>query len=475
VVPVLPLICRVTVWAAERLVPASCRREWREEHSGNLWQWTLAAASARAGDSRFALIAHTKRALLAALHTRFNSELFGSPVFCLGAGVSFILALALASGGFRVLRHAVPALSYRDPQRVVVLAQGPPIFGMRLGFRDRDADLFRSRSHSLEGVATYMWNTTVFQSPRGFHEMLAAETGPQFFNVLGVGPFLGSALDGPDSFLASYAFWKSQLGGSRTVLGQRFEIGGRSLRLAGVMPRSFSFLSAPIAVWLVSPPETPVTPRRWWLTLRGAVGRLRPGVSQAAAEKELRELMVQAHSGRPNFSVRATPIADLVYRPARSYAFDLLMSTSVILLWAAFNVFRDRTRGAPWQRTGRFWGFFVVKTMLALIALFVIVFEFGGVTQLGVTGGVRPGTGPLGAWFFYSGIALIFIWAWRDQPGRCRVCLRQMRQPLRIGVPGQILLATAGQEVMCPQGHGSVYTTGSVLGAEMSDRWMGFP
>jgi hypothetical protein len=104
-----------------------------------------------------------------------------------------------------------------------------------------------------------------------------------------------------------------------------------------------------------------------------------------------------------------------------------------------------------------------------------LVFEFGGVTQLGITGGVRPGTGPLGAWFFYSGIAVIFIWAWRDQPGRCRVCLRQMRQPLRIGVPGQILLETAGQEVMCPQGHGSVYTSDSVLGAELSDRWIGFP
>ena len=67
--------------------------------------------------------------------------------------------------------------------------------------------------------------------------------------------------------------------------------------------------------------------------------------------------------------------------------------------------------------------------MLPLIALFLFVFEFGGVTQLGVTGGVRPGSGPLGAWFFYSGIAMIFIWAWRDQPGRCRVCLRHMRQP----------------------------------------------
>ena len=28
---------------------------------------------------------------------------------------------------------------------------------------------------------------------------------------------------------------------------------------------------------------------------------------------------------------------------------------------------------------------------------------------------------------------------------------------------------------MCPQGHGSVYTLDSVHGADMSDRWIGFP
>ena len=80
--------------------------------------------------------------------------------------------------------------------------------------------------------------------------------------MLGVGPFLGAGLDGPDSFLASYDFWNSQLGGSPAALGQRFEIGGRSMRLAGVMPRSFSFLSAPIPVWISSGPAPPETPRR---------------------------------------------------------------------------------------------------------------------------------------------------------------------------------------------------------------------
>jgi hypothetical protein len=240
-----------------------------------------------------------------------------------------------------------------------------------------------------------------------------------------------------------------------------------------VMPRSFSFLSNPIAVWIAAGPEPAVSANRWYLVLRGAIARLRPGVTQTDAEKELRQLLVRARMIPPNFAVHATPIGDLVYRPAWSYGLDFFLSTSAVLLWAMFNVFRDRRRGAPWAMTRRYWGFFVAKTMLPLTALFLFVFEFGGITRLGVTGGIRSRSGPLGVWVFYSVIVLILIWAWRDQPTRCRVCLHRMRLPTRIGIPGQMLLETAGEEVMCSQGHGSVYTSDSVLGADMSNRWMG--
>ena len=72
-------------------------------------------------------------------------------------------------------------------------------------------------------------------------------------------------------------------------------------------------------------------------------------------------------------------------------------------------------------------------------------------------------------------MTVILIWAVRDQPKRCRVCLFRMHHPIRIGVAGPVLLETSGEEVMCPYGHGSVFTSESVLGSEISDRWRGFP
>ena len=70
----LPLVCRGLVWTAEKLVPASARDEWHDEYSGQLWQWTLDAAIAGTGDSRFALKAHTRRAVRSALRVAQSAD-----------------------------------------------------------------------------------------------------------------------------------------------------------------------------------------------------------------------------------------------------------------------------------------------------------------------------------------------------------------------------------------------------------------
>ena len=205
-----------------------------------------------------------------------------------------------------MLRHFTHGLSYRDPDRVVVLAQGSPFFGIRLGFRDRETEVFRTRSQLARRRGhLYVDQHRVPVAARPPRNRSPPKSGPQFFNVLGVGPSPRQGLNGPETFLASYDFWKSQLGASPAAVGQSFEIGGRSLRLTGIMPRSFSFLSTPIAVWIDAGPEPPVDRRRWHLALRGAVARLRPGVSQDAAEKELRQLLVDAQPRSPAISTSA--------------------------------------------------------------------------------------------------------------------------------------------------------------------------
>ena len=465
-------------WAA-RIVPPAERDDWEASHTGPLWEWTQQAAAQNVPDSQFALTEHLRRAWLAALRARFSPQFFGGPRFCLTLLLFLIAAVVLFSKGLPVLRALARPLPYHDPNRLVVLAQGPPIFGMRLGFLGREVDAFRQRGHSIESVAAYTWTNTVFASAGKHRTVIGAEVAPGFFDVLGVAPAIGGALqevignEEDTTFLASNDFWRNQLAADPKAIGQRYEIGGHLFRLTGVLPKGFQFLSTPIAVWTIASPELPVPSRRWWRTSRGAIARLRPGVLPADAANDLLQALRQAGMGRRNFNLKATPIADLVYRPLWSYGTDFVLALMAVLLWAGFYAARDHRRGAVWPVVSRYWGFFVLKTALLLASLFVVTFEFAGVARLGVTGGVPLGQGPLGIWFFYSVLLLILLWAWRDQPKRCRVCLQRMYHPIRIGIPGHVLLETSGEEVMCPAGHGSVFTTVSVMGAELSDRWLG--
>lgn len=471
---------------AGKLVPQSQRDEWAQEYSGPLWRWMLEVTKAGIPDSQAAVTDHVRKAWQAALKARFSVQFFGAPGFALSTSSVLLAILLIGSGGLRTLRQFARGLPFRDSARVVILAQGPPYFGFRLGFRDREIVAMRMKGRTLEDLATYSWSTTVFNSPQGHRAIIAAEVGPSFFDVLGVGPTLGRGLTYKDvggeasreevgTFLASEAFWRSELHADLTAIGRQYDIGGRSLRLAGILPRGFIFLSAPIAVWLAAPPELPAQGQPWPLTLRGAVGRLLPGVTPAKAEADLRDALVSKGIARRNFEMHATPVGDLVYRPLLTYGGDFLAAFGAVLLWGAIQAVRDHRRGASWRVATRFWGFFVAKTAVPLAVVFVFVLEITDVSRLGITGGTRPSQSALGVWFYYSVLAMILFWAWRDQPKRCRVCLQRMHHPIRIGIPGQMLLETAGQEVICPDGHGSVFRSDSVMGAEISDRWMGFP
>ena len=105
------------------------------------------------------------------------------------------------------------------------------------------------------------------------------------------------------------------------------------------------------------------------------------------------------------------------------------------------------------------------------MALFVL--EQTGATALGITGNFLWANEMISWWVFLFGCGAVFRWAWCDQQVRCHVCLRRMSLLIRIGVPGQMLLDQTGLELMCSQGHGTMYEAESVLGAELSGHWLG--
>ena len=125
----------------------------------------------------------------------------------------------------------------------------------------------------------------------------------EFFQVLGVEPFLGRLLgpadDQPGCALGaaniSYAFWQRNFGGDPSIVGKRLSLDGNSFEIVGVTSPGFTGISVgdtfdavvPICIEpIVSPRNNRLTIRHaWWLA---SVGRLKPGWSVARANAQIK-------------------------------------------------------------------------------------------------------------------------------------------------------------------------------------------
>jgi len=127
---------------------------------------------------------------------------------------------------------------------------------------------------------------------------------PSYFSTLGVRPALGRffdpASDQPGqapAVVVSYRFWRDRLGGDPLVIGRTLRINGYPATVAGVGPKEFLGASPALFVadlWLPISVDARLAPEladhaleRRDLTMFQVAGRLRPGVTEAAAEAML--------------------------------------------------------------------------------------------------------------------------------------------------------------------------------------------
>ena len=128
--------------------------------------------------------------------------------------------------------------------------------------------------------------------------------------VVGVPPLLGRTYRPEDfadvvkqkearAIVISYDTWQRRLGGSRDVIGTSIHVDGEPRTIVGVMPKDFALVpwEDNIAFWAANDLRR-IPEARWMI----AVGRLKPGVTVAAAEAEATALtrqMLEARGEKP--------------------------------------------------------------------------------------------------------------------------------------------------------------------------------
>jgi putative ABC transport system permease protein len=282
-----------------------------------------------------------------------------------------ILTLALGIGANSAIFSIVDAIlitppPFRDPGRLVVVwstnstmasteglgVKGPASNGV---FYD-----WQKASRSFASLGMMQSDRQALTGQGEPMELGVTRVSGDFFRTLGAPAALGRPIDPgddnlgkPNTAVLSYALWQHRFGGDRGVLGRTINLGGNPYTVVGVMPPRFTF---PLGGFEIPGPYgfTPETDVWAPIALTAdarrerhdrsdvVIGRLRPGVTMAAAEAELEahcaRLAAQYPQTDGGWTVSLQPLLDQMRGQLRTAIIVLWVAVGLVLLIACVNV-----------------------------------------------------------------------------------------------------------------------------------------
>ncbi|MGA7109670.1 MAG: ABC transporter permease [Terracidiphilus sp.] len=312
-----------------------------EQRSREIWQWpTLELIS---GDIRFAM-----------------RQLRRSPGFTFAA----ILTLALAIGANAVVFSILNAFLLRPlkvshPERLFQLQHGDEASAYQ-SYPDY-IDL-RNRNRSFDALVAYTVDEVGLESGGDPTEVWVEEATGNYFDALGLKPYLGhffhaadehGAGSAPDIVL-SYEYWHTHFEDDQSIVGRVVRLNRHPFTILGVAPQEFNgtllFFNPAMWVPMVEHPvlgaadnhDLETRSSRW---IFETMGELKPGVTLAQATTDLNLIGAELQKAYPKDEskmtfklVSPTLYGDFLGGPVKAFMSGLMLLTSLILLAACANL-----------------------------------------------------------------------------------------------------------------------------------------
>jgi predicted permease len=271
-----------------------------------------------------------------------------SPGLVVVVALTLALGIGLNSAVYSIvdayLLRPMPVPNGRD---LVVLAQTDPALAAPHemsypNFRDYRADtaIFRD-------LAAHAVNTMNLSGGRTAERLWVEEVTANFFDVLGVKPALGRLFAPGDDvgelahpyIVLTWDFWQSRFGGNARVVGDTIRLNDRPVTVIGITPRGFQGIDGLLrvdgftAINQTWPSYSRLLDQRNNLTFN-VIGRLRPGLTLAAARQALgaRALQLEREYPADNRNVRVVLMPETRARP------NIAISGNIPVIAAAFMV-----------------------------------------------------------------------------------------------------------------------------------------
>jgi len=269
-----------------------------------------------------------------------------------GFTVVAILVIAVGIGAntavFSVINTVLlKPLTYPDPQSLVHLmntgAQGsfPGANVPKFNIWRQQTGIFRQTSaYDTGGAGLNLTGNDQPEQVQGVH------VSADYFAILGAPVIAGrtftAAEDSPHGgnvVVLSYGLWKRRYGGNRDIVGNNIQLNGLPFQVVGVIGREF-VTENPADLWLPFQFDMTSTDQAHYF---GVIARLRPGVTVAMANAQLKLAADQYRATYPgtlgpNNSFGVVPWQELMVRDTRSSLYVLLGTVGLVLLIACANV-----------------------------------------------------------------------------------------------------------------------------------------
>lgn len=283
------------------------------------------------------------------------------PTFALIAIATLALGIGANAAIFTVVNAVVlEPLPFPAADRLVRITADLPGLGTSdIGLSPPELFDYRDRSglfDEISGVYPIDANLTEVDVPERVEVLLVSST---YFSVLGVHPQLGR-LFGPEDnrpgieevVVISDALWKRRFGGAPDVIGRKLRIDADWYTVVGVAPRDFRHpgrsLRTDIEMWAPSgyiAAPFPAPPPRTAYFLRGAIGRLKPGLTVEQAQHRLdafaaqiREQYPVDYPARGGWAPTLIPLQQDLVGGVRATLLTILGAVGIVLLIACANI-----------------------------------------------------------------------------------------------------------------------------------------
>ena len=214
-------------------------------------------------------------------------SLLRQPAYAVPAVLTIALGIGATTAVFALVDGIlVTRLPYPAPERLVTANAVYPGGGLAAA----------RRTLSTMDVAAYADGHVFTLTGDGpAVRVTGARVSAELFGVLGVTPARGRIFRaGEDQaardavVLLSDALWRTRFGADPGVVGRSIVVDGRSREIVGVLPASVDLPSRRTQIWVPLALDPRDTARYWAGDFMPLVARLRPGVTAAKAQAELR-------------------------------------------------------------------------------------------------------------------------------------------------------------------------------------------